>query len=331
MSTRDDYSKKYPEGGPMSRRRKPGAVFPTAAEDLLSARAELEQGQLSAQLASSAYRLAFDDPEFLLREDLRGVRLMLELNKPETIMKQHGVENTIVLFGSARTPTPEMVDAEEDQLEIQLSLAPQNPGVLQKKQRLEFMRWQSRFYEEARRLAALITQTQKDGGMPLHVITGGGPGIMEAANRGAMDAGGKSIGLNIVLPFEQYPNPYITPEFCFQFHYFAMRKMHFLMRARALVVFPGGFGTLDELFETLTLVQTRKVTPMPILVFGREFWEKMIDFDYMVDQGVISAEDLHLFRYVDTAEEAWEQIRIGVQRGVSRGTGAEEPPPPLTA
>jgi uncharacterized protein (TIGR00730 family) len=160
------------------------------------------------------------------------------------------------------------------------------------------------------------------------VITGGGPGIMEAANRGAMDVGGRSIGLNIVLPHEQYPNPYITPEFCFQFHYFAMRKMHFLVRARALVVFPGGFGTLDELFETLTLVQTRKVTPMPILIFGREFWEKMIDFDYMVDQGVISEEDLNLFRYVETAEEAWELIRAGVEKGVSRGSNGE---PPLTA
>jgi uncharacterized protein (TIGR00730 family) len=330
MSTRDDYQKRYPEGGTtLSRRRKPGSVFPTAAEDLLSARAEIEQGDPSAQVASSAYRLAFDDPEFLLREELRGVRLMLELQKPEMVMKQHGVENTVVMFGSARTPTPAMVDAEEAQLKLQMEIAPQNPSVLQKKQRLEFMRWQSQFYEEARKLAALVTtESQKDDCPPLHVITGGGPGIMEAANRGAMEVGGKSIGLNIVLPHEQYPNPYITPEFCFQFHYFAMRKMHFLVRARALVVFPGGFGTLDELFETLTLVQTGKVMPMPILVFGREFWERLINFDYMVEQGVISAEDLNLFRYVDTAEEAWELIRSGIVSGVSRGP---EVPPPVTA
>jgi uncharacterized protein (TIGR00730 family) len=324
MSTRDDYRNKI-----LARRRKPGSLFPTAAEDLLSARADIEKDLTSAQLASSAYRLAFDDPEFLLKEELRGVRLMLELNKPEMILKQHGIEHTVVMFGSARTPTPEMVEAAEKEVTLQAGLAPDNPGVLKRKQRVEFMRWQSRFYEEARKLGKLITESsQCEGCMPLHVITGGGPGIMEAANRGALDAGGKSIGLNIVLPFEQYPNPYITPEFCFQFHYFAMRKMHFLVRARALVVFPGGFGTLDELFETLTLVQTRKIAPMPILVFGREFWEKMIDFDYMVDQGVISEEDLNLFTYVDTAEEAWELIRAGVEKGVSRGPAVE---PPLTA
>jgi uncharacterized protein (TIGR00730 family) len=324
MSTRDNHRDQKP-----LRARKPGSLFPTAAEDLLNARADIEQEMTSAQLASSSYRLAFDDPEFLLREELRGVRLMLELNKPEMVMKQHGVEHTIVMFGSARTPTPEMVVEAQEELDMQLAIAPHNPGVLKRKQRLEFMRWQSRFYEEARRLAALVTErSQCEDCLPLHVITGGGPGIMEAANRGAMEAGGKSIGLNIVLPHEQYPNPYISPEFCFQFHYFAMRKMHFLVRARALVVFPGGFGTLDELFETLTLVQTRKVTPMPILIFGREFWEKMIDFDYMVDQGVISEEDLNLFRYVETAEEAWELIRAGVVRGVSRGPNVE---PPLTA
>jgi uncharacterized protein (TIGR00730 family) len=330
MSTRDDYQKRYPEGGStLSRRRKPGSVFPTAAEDLLNARADIEKHEPSAQVASSAYRLAFDDPEFLLREEMRGVRLMLELTKPEMIMRQHNVENTIVMFGSARTPRPDMLAAEEEQLRIQMEIAPDNPSVLLKKQRFEFMRWQSTFYEEARKLAALVTtESQKGDPPPLHVITGGGPGIMEAANRGAMEAGGKSIGLNIVLPHEQNPNPYITPEFCFQFHYFAMRKMHFLVRARALVVFPGGFGTLDELFETLTLVQTGKVMPMPILVFGREFWERLIDFNYMVEQGVISQEDLNLFRYVDTAEEAWEMIREGIVSGVSRGPDV---PPPVTA
>ncbi len=308
MSTRDNHRNKT-----LSRSRRLGSLFPTSAEDLLNARADLQQGLTSEQLASSAYRLAFDDPDFMLRDDLRGVRLMLELDKPESVLKEHGIEHTVVMFGSARTPTPEMVEEAELELEQQMAIAPQNPGVQQKKHRVEFMKWQSRFYGEARRLAALVTESsQCEGCPPLHVITGGGPGIMEAANRGAQEAGGKSVGLNIVLPHEQTPNPYITPEFCFQFHYFAIRKMHFLMRARALVVFPGGFGTLDELFETLTLVQTRKIDPIPILMFGREFWEKLIDFDYMVDHGVISAEDLEIFRYVETAEEAWELIRASL-------------------
>jgi hypothetical protein len=299
-----------------SRRRDPGKIFPTAAEDLLNARAELQQGPITEQMESSSFRLAFDDPDFLLRDDVRGVRLMLELNKPEFMLKEHDIEHTVVMFGSARTPTPEKVAAAEQELAHQLAIAPQNPDVVKKRQRVEFQRWQSHFYEEARRLAALVTESSSCEGCPrLHVITGGGPGIMEAANRGAAEAGGKSIGLNIVLPHEQFPNPFITPEFCFQFHYFAIRKMHFLLRARALVVFPGGFGTLDELFETLTLIQTRKIKPMPVLIFGREFWENLIDFDYMVDQGMISAEDLDIFSYVDTAEEAWERIRESVENG----------------
>lgn len=296
-----------------SRRRRKGQLFPTAAEDLLNARAELRHGLTNEQLQSTAYRLAFDDPDFLLSEELRGVRLMLELNKPESVLQQHGIEHTVVMFGSARTPTPEMVAAAETELAHQLAIAPQNPGVMEKQRLLAFQKRQALFYEEARRLAALVTGSASCVGCPpLHVVTGGGPGIMEAANRGAAEAGGESIGLNIVLPHEQTPNPWITPKFCFQFHYFAIRKMHFLMRARALVVFPGGFGTLDELFETLTLVQTRKIKPMPVLIFGRDFWEGIIDFGHMVDQGVISAEDLELFTYVDTAEEAWELIRKGI-------------------
>lgn len=298
-----------------SRRRRKGQLFPTAAEDLLNARAELGKDLTSEQLQSSAYRLAFDDPDFLLSEEMRGVRLMLELKKPETVLQQHGIEHTVVMFGSARTPTPEQVAEAEQELEHQLAIAPQNPGVQEKQRLLQFQRKQAQYYEEARQLAALVTKSSGCEECPrLHVITGGGPGIMEAANRGAAEAGGESIGLNIVLPHEQAPNPWITPKFCFQFHYFAMRKMHFLLRARALVVFPGGFGTLDELFETLTLIQTRKIKPMPVLIFGREFWEGIIDFRHMVDQGVISPEDLDIFTYVDTAEEAWTLIRQGVAR-----------------
>jgi len=216
----------------------------------------------------------------------------------------------VVIFGSARIPSPEMVDEEEEQLQLQMQIAPRNPALLRQQKNLHLQRFQSRYYAEARRLAEIITDRSKsEEGAKALVVTGGGPGVMEAANRGALDAGGESIGLNIVLPHEQFPNTYITPKFCFQFHYFAMRKMHFLLRARALAVFPGGFGTFDELFETLTLVQTGKIAAMPIVIFGREFWEKAIDWNFMVEQGVISAEDLNLFHYVETAEEAWELIK----------------------
>jgi len=203
----------------------------------------------------------------------------------------------VVMFGSARTPSPELLaeaEASGNFSEAQMLVKRQQAG----------------YYDEARKLAALITERSQCEECPqLHVITGGGPGIMEAANRGAYDVGGDSIGLNIVLPHEQYPNPWITPDLCFQFHYFAMRKMHFLMRARALVVFPGGFGTLDEMFEALTLVQTKKIEPMPILIFGKEFWDKLIDLDFLIEQGMISAEDKELFHYVDSADEAWAVIR----------------------
>ena len=296
-----------------SRRRRAGHLFPTAAEDLVNARKELLEGLTSEQMQSTAYRLAFDDPDFLLSEDLRGVRLMLELNKPEAVLREHGVEHAVVMFGSARTPRPEQVQEAATELAQQMAIAPSNPGVLQRRRNVEVMQQHAHYYEEARRLAALVTERSRcDNCAPLHIVTGGGPGIMEAANRGAWDAGGDSVGFNIVLPHEQFPNPYISPQFCFQFHYFAMRKMHFLMRARALVVFPGGFGTLDELFETLTLVQTRKIKPLPILIFGRSFWERAVNFECMVEEGMISAEDLNLFRYVETADEAWELIRAAL-------------------
>ncbi|HTR01433.1 MAG TPA: TIGR00730 family Rossman fold protein [Candidatus Acidoferrum sp.] len=283
-----------------SRRRQPGHLFPTAAEDILHAKADVPAGQSEAQMQSSSYRLAFDDDEFLLADDQRGVRLMLELNKPEHTLRAKKIQHTVVIFGSARTPSPELLEAAEKSGQ-------------HSQQKLAALRQQVRYYQEARKLAALITERSQCEECPqLHVITGGGPGIMEAANRGAADVGGDSIGLNIVLPHEQYPNPWITPELCFRFHYFAMRKMHFLLRARALVVFPGGFGTFDELFEALTLVQTKKIAPMPILIFGREFWSKLIDFDLLVQHGMINAEDCELFRYVDTAEAAWEIIRASL-------------------
>jgi uncharacterized protein (TIGR00730 family) len=293
-----------------SRRRKPGHLFHTAAEDRQYARREVKVLDATPQLQSSAYRLAFDDDDFLTREELRGVRLMLELTKPELELQAAGIQHTVVLFGSARTPSPEQLAAHEAKMAQVERDRPGSVELVVLRQRVKMLRQQNHYYNEARKLAHLVTERSRTENCPdLTVVTGGGPGIMEAANRGAAEAGGESIGLNIVLPFEQAPNVYVTPRFCYQFHYFAIRKMHFLLRARALVVFPGGFGTLDEMFEALTLVQTGKIEPMPILVFGKEFWEKTIDFNYMVEQGVIGANDLDLFRFVETAEQAWELIR----------------------
>jgi uncharacterized protein (TIGR00730 family) len=245
----------------------------------------------------SAYRLAFDDSEFLLRDELRPVRMQLELLKPELMQQELGIKSTIVMFGSARIPS---------QQEAQSLLAQaRTGGDAEQIKRAEMQLTMSHYYEEARRFAALVTRASNERNNPIYVVTGGGPGIMEAGNRGAFEAGGKSIGLNIVLPFEQHPNRYITPELCFRFHYFALRKMHFLMRSVALVCFPGGFGTLDELFETMTLIQTGKSRRRPILLFGREFWTRLINFDYLVETGMIGPADVRLFHFVETAEEAW--------------------------
>ena len=271
--------------------------FPSAEEEAAAA----PQAGLYAGPESS-YRLAFTDSAFLLREELRPVRMQLELLKPELVQREQGVESTIVIFGSARIQPPDVAA----QMLAKAQAGDDSAAV----RRAETAVAMSRFYDEARRFAALATRRSRDLETPLFVVTGGGPGIMEAGNRGAHDVGGKSIGLNIVLPHEQAPNPYITPELCFQFHYFALRKMHFLMRSIALVCFPGGFGTLDELFETMTLVQNGKSRKRPILLFCREFWQRLIDFDYLVETGMIGAGDLHLFRYVETAEEAWDILAV---------------------
>lgn len=236
------------------------------------------------QTRAPEYRLAFADDDFLCRDELRPVRLQLELLKPQMIQDERGIESTIVMFGGARIPEPSKKNTA----------------------RTETLADLSRFYDEARDFARLMTE--KSNGRENVIVTGGGPGVMEAGNRGAIDAGGASIGLNIVLPFEQAPNEYVTPELCFNFHYFAIRKMHFLMRARAICVFPGGFGTMDELFEALTLIQTGRMERVPFLLFGREFWEKIINWDALSDAGTISAEDLELFRFVETAEEAIDAI-----------------------
>lgn len=239
------------------------------------------------QTRAPAYRLAFADEDFLCREELRPVRLQLELLKPEMMMSEYGVESTIVLFGGARIPEP----------------------AKKAEARTKTLAELSEFYDEARKFAKIMTEKSLEtGGHENIIVTGGGPGVMEAGNRGALDAGGHSIGLNIVLPHEQAPNEYVTPDLCFNFHYFAIRKMHFLMRARAICVFPGGFGTLDEMFESLTLIQTGRMRPVPFLLFGRDFWDRIINWEALSDAGTISAEDLKLFRFVESAEEAAEII-----------------------
>lgn len=277
--------------------------FPSALEDVKAAELYVP----TAQTLSPSYRLAYADQDFLLRDDLRPVRLQLELLKPELILRDHGIEHTIVIFGGARVVEPATARQNLSLAESELKKDPANHSLIQKVRVARNLFQKSKYYEEARKLAALISKNQKGSENPKWVVvTGGGPGIMEAANRGAYEAGAESIGLNIVLPYEQKPNEYITPELCFQFHYFAIRKMHFLMRAKALVVFPGGYGTLDELFETLTLIQTKKIKPIPVLMFGCEFWNKVINFEALVEEGTISPEDSQLFQYVETAEQAWE-------------------------
>ena len=272
----------------------PDRAFPSAQED-----AAKETGSPHSRYEGpeSAYRLAFTDTDFLLREELRPVRVQLELLKPELVQGEQGVESTVVIFGSARIVAP---DAAARELE-----AARASGDQRALRAAETRVAMARYYEQARRFSAIVTTRSASLSKPLFVVTGGGPGIMEAGNRGAFEVGGRSVGLNIVLSHEQVPNRFITPELCFQFHYFAIRKMHFLMRAVALVCFPGGFGTLDELFEVLTLVQTGKSRMRPILLFGREFWTRLIDFDWLVETGMISPEDVHLFHFVETAEEAW--------------------------
>jgi uncharacterized protein (TIGR00730 family) len=283
--------------------RKPFRSAKTEVKELIDTRH-------ADKMPSKAYQLAFTDWEFLLREELRPVRLMLELLKPELMMKEEHIESTIVIFGSARIPEPKAAQSRLETARRALKAEPANKDLIRAVQLAERIVEKSHYYTEAQKLGYLITsQCQSDRKREHVVVTGGGPGIMEAANRGAYEANGKSIGFNIVLPTEQDPNPYISPELCFQFHYFAMRKMHFLIRASALIAFPGGYGTLDELFEALTLLQTKKFKlKMPILLFGKEFWKRIINFDALVEEGMVSPEDLHLFHYVETAEQAWTAI-----------------------
>ncbi|MDG2176047.1 MAG: TIGR00730 family Rossman fold protein [Gammaproteobacteria bacterium] len=298
----------------MSRRKRPGHLFPNAADDRRHAYSDTEQ-TVSEQESSSAYRLAYDDIDFLLRDEMRPVRFLLELSKPELVLQEHGVNHSVVIFGSARTTSMENALLQKQEIEHALSDRPDDSDLLAGLAKADAGLRHAGYYEQARKLAGLISDKSGCEDCPqLHVITGGGPGVMEAANRGAQEIGAETVGLNIVLPHEQHPNPYITPELCFQFHYFALRKMHFMLRARALIAFPGGFGTLDELFETLTLIQTGKIQPLPVLLFGKDYWERLIDFDLLVEEGMISREDLEIFQFVDDEERAWEIIRGSLEK-----------------
>ena len=273
----------------------PSRIFPTSKTDATSAKLVPSTPQTESQ----AYKLAFQDKEFLLREDLRPVRFQLELLKPDLLLNEAKIASTMVFYGSARIPSPETADAL-----IEAATNDEQRAVAER------LKAKSHYYDVARELAQLASCVDRteDGQHHFVVCSGGGPSIMEAANRGAIDCDRPTIGLNIVLPHEQLPNIYVTPELSFQFHYFALRKMHFLLRARAVAVFPGGFGTFDEMFELLTLIQTGKVRPLPIILFGKEFWNRVINFEAMVEEGVIAPHDLDLIHWCEDAQEAWDYV-----------------------
>lgn len=255
-------------------------------------------------------RIAFEDPDFLARAELRPYRLALEYAKPQKLQLEAGVESTIVVFGSARAQPPERAREALVAAIREAAARPHDTGTQLQLRRARKDVELSRYYEEARRFGGLVSEyCKKCQPYDFVITTGGGPGIMEAANRGAAEQGRKTMGLNIQIPYEQAPNPYISPELCFEFHYFALRKMHFLLRARALVIFPGGFGTIDELFDALTLIQTGKMQRLPIIMFGREYWSRVLHFDAMVEAGTIAAEDLQLMIWAESADEAWKAIR----------------------
>jgi hypothetical protein len=265
--------------------------------------------RVEAILNSVAYRQADQDVDFLNRYDTRALRLQLDYLKAELLLEQHRIAHTVVVFGSTRVPEPRSARARVELLRQQQERDPASPEIRRRLAVAERIADKSSYYEVARELGALVGRAgeAREGGR-IVIMTGGGPGLMEAANRGAFDVQAKSVGLNVSLPHQQYPNPYITPDLCFRFHYFALRKLHFLLRAKALVVFPGGYGTLDELFETLTLIQTHKIDPLPIALVGEAFWRRAVDFEFLVAEGVIEEEDRELFWFAESAQEIWEGI-----------------------
>lgn len=260
-------------------------------------------------LSSASYRQADQDIDFLGRDDMRSARLQLDFLKAEVMLKEYGIQHTIVVYGSTRIVEPAVAAQRVRAFREALAQSPDNQELQNKLAIAERIQAKSHYYDVAREFGRIVSQSGKGvSDCRLLVMTGGGPGMMEAANRGAFDVGAKTVGLNITLPHEQFPNPYVTPDLCFRFHYFAMRKMHFLLRAKALVVFPGGYGTFDELFETLTLIQTRTIKPLPIVLVGRDYWRKAFDVDFLVSEGVIDLEDRDLFWYAETAQETWNDI-----------------------
>ncbi len=259
--------------------------------------------------SAPSYILAYEDIALMNRDELRPVRLMLEYYKPELILEKNNVNSIIVVFGGTRIASKEQAQKRLDEAKARLSASPENEGFMREVKVAENLLSKAYFYDEARKFAAIVSRSgQTPISRDLVICTGGGPGVMEAANRGAHDVNAVSVGLNITLPEEQNPNPYITPEFCFRFHYFAIRKMHFMKRARALVAFPGGYGTLDELFEALTLIQTKVIKPLPVILFGEKFWRKIINFEGLAEEGTIDPEDVEIFQFAETAERAWELI-----------------------
>ncbi len=291
------------------------------------------QANLQAIINSPSYLLAEMDTNFLRRPELRPVRMQLELLKPEMVLTSAGIASTIVVFGGTQIVEPAEAKRRLKRAQALLRAAPDDPQLQRMVARAERIVAKSPYYDAAREFGRIVSSAcQTDGRCDYVIVTGGGPGLMEAANRGAHDVGAKSIGLNITLPTEQVPNPYITPGLCFQFHYFALRKMHFLLRAKALVVFPGGFGTLDELFDALTLRQTQRMQQIPIILYGREYWDQVIDFQFLADEGVIEDAHLELIHYAETPQEAWELIcRFHKYKpGVSPGGPTPDVGPSLT-
>jgi len=305
MSRSGPVSRSIPPPAHPQRRREPLPWHqPKAVEDDVDAPARIK-----AILESPSYREADQDVEFLQGDETRGVRLQIDYFKTETLLARHNIGHTIVVFGSTRIPEPAAAKRALAARRAELALAPDDDDRQRRLRIAERVEAKSRYYEVAWEFGQLVGRAgMRKNGSHLVVLTGGGPGMMEAANRGAFDAGAKSVGLNINLPHEQYPNPYVTPGLCTRFHYFALRKLHFLRRARALVAFPGGYGTFDELFETLTLVQTRKIKPVPVVLVGEEFWKRAFDAGFLVDEGAIDPEDRELFWYAETAEEIWDGI-----------------------
>jgi uncharacterized protein (TIGR00730 family) len=301
--------------------QKPGPAHPRHRQEDLpwqKRKAEDEEPQ-AAQLVkvlmdSPEYRQADEDIDFLNRDETRGIRLQLDYFKAEKILEEQGVRHTIVVFGGTRLQEPAEAEREVVRLAAAVEAAPEDEELARRLRTATKVRDKSGFYEIARAFGRLVGKAEGASGHRLALVTGGGPGIMEAANRGAQEAGARTIGLNILLPHEQFPNPYVTPGLCFRFHYFAVRKLHFLLRARALVVFPGGYGTLDELFETLTLIQTRKISPIPVILVGRDYWRRIFNPAVLVDEGTIDPEDLDLFWYAETADEIWEDIERWYER-----------------